>query len=195
MMAADAIQEPFAVINADDFYGAASYRALARHLQSGTPDYAMVGFILSKTLSDFGSVARGVCQVGAEGELTSIVELTSIERDGPGAKNTDPAGIITPLTGNELVSMNMWGFTPQVFPQLASQFQSFLEKSGAELKSECYLPSTVNALVAAGQAQVKVLSSKPTRGSASPTAKTAPASSPASVNSSSSGLYPESLWA
>ena len=159
MMAADAIREPFAVINADDFYGAASYRALAGHLQSGTPDYAMVGFILSKTLSDFGSVARGICQADPDGNLTGVLELTSIERDGAGAKNTDPAGKITALTGNELVSMNMWGFSPQVFPQLASEFEKFLKQSGTELKSESYLPTTVNALVAAGQARVKVLSS------------------------------------
>jgi hypothetical protein len=194
MMAAGAIKEPFAVINADDFYGAASYRALAGHLQSGTPDYAMVGFILSKTLSDFGSVARGVCQVGPDGDLTGVLELTSIERDAAGAKNTDSAGNVTPLTGDELVSMNMWGFTPQVFPQLASQFQSFLEQSGTELKSECYLPSTVNSLVAAGHARVKVLSSPDAWFGV--TYREDRPSVVASIGKLiEQGLYPENLWA
>jgi len=193
MMAADAIQEPFAVINADDFYGAASYRALAEHLQAGTADYAMVGFILSKTLSDFGSVARGICQVGADGDLTGVLELTAIERDGDGAKNTDPSGKITSLTGDELVSMNMWGFTPAIFPQLATQFQSFLEQSGAELKSECYLPSTVNALVAAGEARVKVLSSPDAWFGV--TYREDRPSVVASIGKLiEQGLYPESLW-
>ncbi len=82
LLAADAIHEPFAAINADDFYGADGYRELARHLTSGSPDYAMVGFILRNTLSDFGSVARGVCQVSDDGYLERIVELTKIERDG-----------------------------------------------------------------------------------------------------------------
>jgi hypothetical protein len=79
---ADAIHEPFAAINADDFYGADGYRSLAGHLTSGSPDYAMVGFVLRNTLSDFGSVARGVCQVSDDGYLEHIVELTKVERDG-----------------------------------------------------------------------------------------------------------------
>ena len=82
LMAAKAIHEPFAVINADDFYGAESFRALAQHLLSGVEDYAMVGYLLRNTLSDFGSVARGVCRVDGNGFLESIVELKSIERDG-----------------------------------------------------------------------------------------------------------------
>ena len=85
LLAADAIHEPFAAINADDFYGAESYRELAGHLTSGSPDYAMVGFVLRNTLSDFGSVARGVCRVATTAYLESIVELTKIERDGDGA--------------------------------------------------------------------------------------------------------------
>jgi dTDP-glucose pyrophosphorylase len=157
LMAEDVIHEPFAVINADDFYGVEGYQVLAKHLQSGTSDYAMVGFVLRNTLSDFGSVARGVSRADSNGYLQQVVELTSIERDGDHAKNTDPAGNVTSLTGDELVSMNMWGFTPQIFPQLRERFVKFLERSGGELKSESYVPSTVNELVAAGQAQVKVL--------------------------------------
>src|SRR5215472_15547502 len=135
LMAADVIREPFAVINADDFYGAESYRVLSEHLVSGAKDYAMVGFILRNTLSDFGSVARGVCRVNAQGYLETVEELTNIVRDGDHAKNTDPAGNVTPLSGDEPVSMNMWGFTPEIFDQLRGVFHSFLERSGSELKS------------------------------------------------------------
>jgi UTP-glucose-1-phosphate uridylyltransferase len=157
LMAEDVIKEPFAAINADDFYGQQAYQLLATHLQSGTPDYAMVGFILRNTLSDFGSVARGVCRVDANNYLTSVVEMMKIERDGNGAKNTDAAGQITKLSGDEAVSMNFWGFTPALFAQLRTQFDAFLKKSGAELKSECYIPSTVNDLVVTGKAKSKVL--------------------------------------
>jgi hypothetical protein len=157
LMAANNIHEPFAVINSEDFYGAESFRALARHLQSGTTDYAMVGFVLRNTLSEFGAVARGVCQVDDKGFLENIVELKSIERDGGHATNTDAEGRETRLTGNEVVSMNMWGFTPQVFGQLHERFQEFLQLNGTDLAAECYIPSTVNELLVAGQARVKVL--------------------------------------
>jgi len=160
LLAADTIHEPFAAINADDFYGAESYRELGRFLTSGSPDYAMVGFILRNTLSDFGSVARGVCRVAADDTLQDIVELTKIERDGNGARNTDPSGNVTKLTGDEPVSMNMWAFTPRVFDQLRERFEQFLEKSGTDAKSECYIPMTVGELIHAGQARVKVLHSR-----------------------------------
>ena len=106
LLAENAIHEPFAAINADDFYGADAYRSLAGQLTSGSPDYSMVGFVLRNTLSDFGSVARGVCQVSGDGYLEHIAELTKVERDGNGARNTDAAGIVTKLTGDEPVSMN-----------------------------------------------------------------------------------------
>lgn len=157
LMAEDVVREPFAAINADDFYGADSFRVLAEFLQSGSPDYSMVGFTLRNTLSDFGSVARGACRVGAEGYLQSINELTKIEKDGPGAKYTDANGIVHRLGGNETVSMNMWGFTPALFSQLRDDFTSFLQKSGQEEKSECYIPMTVGNLIKAGQAKCKVL--------------------------------------
>jgi NDP-sugar pyrophosphorylase family protein len=157
LMAADAIHEPFAAINADDFYGAESYRLLAGHLEPGAEDYAMVGFILRNTLSEFGSVARGVCRVDAGNYLESVVEMTSIARDGAAIQNTDAEGRVTPLTGDEPVSMNMWGFTPRVFPQLRARFDAFLRANSTDLKRECYIPSTVNDLVAAGEARVQVL--------------------------------------
>ncbi len=130
------LKEPFAVINADDFYGAQSFRLLAEHLSAGGEDYAMAGFVLRHTLSEFGSVARGVCETTPDAYLKSVVELTHIERDGAGVKNTDPAGQVTRLTGDETVSMNCWGFTPTIFPVLRAQFAEFLQKSGQDAKAE-----------------------------------------------------------
>ena len=157
LMAANTIREPFAVINSDDFYGAEGYRLLAHHLQSGTPDYAMVGYVLRHTLSEFGAVARGVCQVDADGYLREIVELKGIEREGGGhAINTDAEGKVTKLTGDETVSMNMWGFTPRVFRQLDERFQNFLKLNSADVNAECYISSTVNDLISSGEARVRV---------------------------------------
>jgi NDP-sugar pyrophosphorylase family protein len=157
LMATDAISEPFAVINADDFYGAEGYRMLAQHLQSGTADYAMVGFVLRNTLSQFGAVSRGGCRVDDNDFLQSIVELTNIARDEMDIRNMDSTGRITMLSGDEVVSMNMWGFTPRVFGQFREHFQKFLRSGGLDFRAESYLPSTVNELVLAGQARVKVL--------------------------------------
>jgi len=157
LMAASTIHEPFAVINADDFYGADSFRVLARHLQSGAQEYAMVGYLLRNTLSDFGVVSRGVCQVDGSGYLKEILELKSIEREGGHAISTDAEGRDTRLTGNEVVSMNMWGGTPPIFGQLREHFKKFLELNGADLKAECYIPSTLNELIQDGQTRVKVL--------------------------------------
>jgi NDP-sugar pyrophosphorylase family protein len=157
LMAEDVIQEPFAAINADDFYGAQAYRLLARHLISGTADYAMVGFILRNTLSEHGTVARGVSRVDGNDYLTSVVEMLKVEPDGNGAKNTEADGKIIKLTGDEAVSMNFWGFTPALFAQSRARFIEFLKKNGQEEKSECYIPATVGELVTAGQAKVKVL--------------------------------------
>ena len=193
LLAADAIHEPFAAINADDFYGAQSYRELHGHLTSGSPDYAMVGFILRNTLSDFGSVARGVCQVAPDDTLQSIVEMTKVERDGNGGRNTAPDGTVTRLTGDEAVSMNYWGFTPRVFGQLRERFEKFLEQNASDLKAECYIPNTVGELVNDGEARVKVL-----RSSDSWFGVTYREDRPRVVESIrgliANGVYPERLW-
>jgi NDP-sugar pyrophosphorylase family protein len=157
LMAENVVQENFAAINADDFYGQQAYKLLAQHLTAGTPDYAMVGFILRNTLSKFGSVTRGVCYVDENNYLKNVVEMLKIEPDGHGAKNTDANGNVTKLSGDEAVSMNFWGFTPALFAQLKTKFEEFLRQSGGEQKSECYIPATVNDLVVAGKAKVKVL--------------------------------------
>jgi UTP-glucose-1-phosphate uridylyltransferase len=157
LMAADVIRGPFAAINADDFYGATSFRVLVEHLKSGSADFAMVGFVLRNTLSEFGSVARGVCQTSTEGFLESVTEMTKIERDGTGARAAGGGGKILRLAGDEAVSMNMWGFTPALFDELRGRFVEFLRKYGGEEKSEFYIPSAVNEILQAERARVKVL--------------------------------------
>lgn len=148
--AREAVRENFAVINADDFYGADSFAQLAKFLsraQGG--EFAMVGFRLANTLSEHGTVSRGVSTASAEGNLQSIVEVTSIAPADVGSGKK--------YSGEEVVSMNCWGFTPALFSGLDAQFQSFLAARGGELKSEFYLPAAVSALVAQGEARVRVL--------------------------------------
>jgi NDP-sugar pyrophosphorylase family protein len=157
LMAEQAIQGPFAAINADDFYGRNSYRLLASQLATGDGDFAMVGFVMRNTLSEFGSVARGVCRVSGAGYLEGVTELTKVEKAGNAAKNTDGAGQAQALTGDEIVSMNIWGFTPTLFDHLRKQFIAFLRTQGAEAKSECFIPTVVNNLINEGAARVKVL--------------------------------------
>jgi NDP-sugar pyrophosphorylase family protein len=157
LVAASAIDTPFAVINADDFYGVEAYRTLAQHLQTDTTNYAMVGFVLRNTLSDFGPVSRGVCSINSNDLLQGITELTNIERDGKLVRNIDAKGCVTQLTGDELVSMNMWGLTPKVFAQLEEEFKNFLERSRSNPTAESYLPTAINKLILSGRALVKVL--------------------------------------
>jgi dTDP-glucose pyrophosphorylase len=157
LVGAQAIREPFAAINADDFYGAESFRLLGEHLQSTTTDYSMVGFVLRNTLSEFGSVARGVCRLGTEGYLMSVVELTRIEREGAAAKYTDATGAVHPLTGNEIVSLNMWGFRPLIFEQLERELIAFLKKQGQDEKAEFFISTVIGALVSNGEAKVTLL--------------------------------------
>lgn len=157
LMAEKAIREPFAVINVHDFYGPQSYRAMANHLQSGGGDCAMAGFVLRNTMPELGSVARGVCEIGSDGYLQKIVEYRDVERVGGHARNIDAAGQETALTGDEVVSMNMWGFMPGVFGPLRQQFQRFLRENDGDLQAECFIPNTVNELLKSGHARVKVL--------------------------------------
>ncbi len=160
LCAQDAISEPFAVINADDFYGRHSFAVLAAHLSTLPIDsnaYSMVGFTLKNTLSDNGSVARGVCKTDAHGFLKEIQELTKIEKTHSGARNVGENGAALELTGEEPVSMNMWGFSPHLFIQLTGLFEEFLRDQGGQLKTECYIPLSVGELVRRHEATCKVL--------------------------------------
>ena len=194
LAAESAIASPFAVINADDFYGAESYRLLAHHVESGATTHALAGYLLRKTLSDFGSVARGVCAVDDRDMLEGVVERTCIERDGSRVKDMSADGKVTELTGDEIVSMNMWGFRPEIFAQLHGGFARFLARSGADLKAECFLPATMNELIREGKAAVKVLRS--TEEWFGVTYKEDRASVVASIRRLiQQGLYPSRLWA
>ena len=152
LMAENLISEPFAMINADDFYGADSFRVLGDELKRGGYDYSMVGFTLRKTLSEHGTVARGVCQVDSAGHLKQIVEMLKIEKAGNGARQGDVT-----LTGDEPVSMNFWGFTPTLFGHLRVELEKFLQAHGKEEKSELLIPTIVNTLVNDGRATCRVL--------------------------------------
>lgn len=157
LMAEEVVREPFGVINGDDFYGRHSFELLAGHLNSGSPDLVLVGFTLKNTLSEFGSVARGVCQTGPGDYLVSVTERTNIDRDSQGVRYTDASGQIHRLTGEEIVSLNTWGFPPSIFPELGAEFVAFLKSQGTEPKSEFYVPSAVSNLISTGRARLKVL--------------------------------------
>ena len=162
MMAADVIKEPFAAINADDFYGRNSYEVIAGFLSQleGTEGrYCMVGYEVSKTLSENGTVSRGVCTVDAEGNLTSMVERTQIERVD-GTILFHDGGADEPLAENTPVSMNFFGFTPDYFRHSESFFKEFLSENIDNLKSEFYIPRMVNKVINDGTATMKVLSTR-----------------------------------
>lgn len=159
LCAASHIREPFGIINVDDFYGAQSYSTLAHHLKAGASDCAMVGYVLRNTLPELGTVARGICQVDEHGFLEGITEHKNIERRGGHAVSINPAGQEMKLSGDEVVSMNMWGFTPEVFHPMAQRFECFLKSQGSDLNSECSLPNTVHDLVTGAKIRVKVFPS------------------------------------
>lgn len=152
------VTRPFLAINADDFYGAEAYRLLADHLsKAGEKECAMAGYSLGTTLSEHGSVSRGVCRVDPHGWLSEIEEFTQIQKTTQGAAHFGPDGRVAQFSGHELVSMNFWGFTPAIFPLLGNSLASFLDLRGSDLESECYIPASVGESVASGSIRVKVL--------------------------------------
>ncbi len=153
--ARDAVKGPFAVINADDFYGADSFAKLAGFLRQAAPDEAaMVGFHLAQTLSESGAVSRGICAVDEAGMLRSVTEHTGIPRAdvGPGRR----------FSGSETVSMNCWGFVPEIFPRLGDLFVEFLREAATQgpTKAEFYLPAAISTLIERRMQSVKVLTTK-----------------------------------
>ena len=154
------VKEPFAVINADDFYGANAFSVLAKalanpSLQEG--EYFMVGYHLKNTLSDQGSVSRGVCSVDNDSFLSDVVERTHIERVDGDVKYKNEIGNMVTVDENSLVSMNFWGFTPNFFGHIDSMLNEFLSGSLANPKAEFYIPTVVNHLIKNGNATCKVL--------------------------------------
>jgi len=158
-VAKDEVDGPFAVINADDFYGADSYQVLTDYFAASTSkDYAVVAYRLKNTLSDHGTVNRGVCYSDDNGHLTKVVECTKIQREDDGAvRYPDEAGDKQVLADDTLVSMNMWAFLPSYFDHVDQQFGDFLSNAGMELKSEFYIPSVIDKLITDGDLNVEVL--------------------------------------
>ena len=154
------VKEPFAVVNADDFYGRDAMAKLGAHLSSVDPTslhFAMVGYRLDLTLSENGSVARGICDISADGMLRGVTEMTKLVRAGEVAENREgeAAPVRVPLDAR--VSMNCWGFTPQLFAELEARFVKFLAARGTEMKSEWYIPFVVDELIKEDKADCKVL--------------------------------------
>ena len=154
LSAANIINEPFVAINGDDFYGLESYKVISEYYKNGGKSFSMVAFELGKTLSDFGTVTRGLCTVKGE-LLDTVIETGELKwQNNEVTSNRD-----IDLNGTEPVSMNMWGFTPDLFVYLKSMFKDFLDKEGSEIKSEYLIPSVINALIEDNKKQVKVLRS------------------------------------
>ncbi|MBR5029473.1 MAG: NTP transferase domain-containing protein [Bacteroidales bacterium] len=160
LMAKDVINEPFAIINADDFYGRDAFVVMGNHLKTlgqSSGQYCMVGYQLKNTLSENGSVSRGVCNIDNDGYLVSMTERTAISRTANGIEYKDSDGSQHPLPEDATVSMNLFGFTPDYFGKSEKLFVEFLKKSGNELKSEYYIPFAVNTFINDGSARMKVL--------------------------------------
>ncbi len=159
LAARDVVKEPFTVINADDFYGSDAFAVMGKYLSEPHDDYCMVGFNVGNTMSENGSVSRGVCSVDEKGHLTNIVERTAISYDADhNIKYKDENGNECTLAPNTPVSMNFWGLQPDYFELAAAQFVDFLKEKGAELKSEFYVPSTIDLMIKQGAKCAEVLS-------------------------------------
>ena len=197
---ADVVDGPFAVINADDYYGPAAYQKIYDYLTTHEDDalyrYAMVGFLLKNTLSENGHVARGDCQVSGEGCLTDIHERTHIEKREDGAAYTEDDGkTFTSLSGDCTVSMNLWGFTNSILTELKDRFPAFLTQAMEEnpLKGEYFLPSVVDSLLKEGKATVQVLTSTDRWYGVTYKADKAVVTT-AIQQMKDQGLYPQNLW-
>jgi hypothetical protein len=161
LMGKEVIREPFAVINADDFYGRDSFAALGRYLNELPADaanrYCMVGFRVGNTLSESGTVARGICSTNEAGNLTTVVERTEIMRIDGKVSYKDEQGAWVVVDENTPVSMNMWGFTPDYFAHSEAYFIDFLKANSENLKAEYFIPLMVNKLITDGTSTVRVL--------------------------------------
>ncbi|MBQ3146272.1 MAG: nucleotidyltransferase [Oscillospiraceae bacterium] len=190
---------PFAVINADDYYGKSAYRTMYQALcgreDTDKAEFCMVGYQLGNTVTDAGSVARGICDVNAEGYLTNIVERTRIEKYDGGIHFTEDGETWEDLAADTLVSMNMFGFTPSLLSALAEGFPEFLEKEVPlnPAKKEYLLPTIVNGMLHSGKARLQVLSSAD-KWYGVTYAADKPMVVAALKEKTQEGLYPVGLW-
>ena len=199
LAARSVVDGPFAIINADDYYGPEAYQKiydyLASHEDSSVYEYVMVGYLIKNTVTENGTVARGVCEETGEQFLSQITERTKIEKGPPPRFTEDDGQTWTELDENTIVSMNMWGFTRSFLDEALARFPAFLDKTLAEnpLKGEYFLPSVVSQLIGEGKARVKVLRSEDkwygvTYREDKPTVVAAIA------EKTTSGLYLDNLW-
>ena len=199
LAARNIVDGPFAVINADDYYGPEAYQEiynyLSTHQDGDMYEYVMVGYLLKNTVTENGTVARGVCEETADHFLTQVTERTKIEKGEPPRYTEDDGATWTDLSADTIVSMNMWGFTRSFLDEALARFPAFLDKTLAENpeKGEYFLPTVVSQLIDEGKARVKVLRSEDkwygvTYREDKPTVVAAIAEKTAA------GLYPDRLW-
>ena len=196
LVACDLIHEPFAVINADDYYGPGAFETIAGFLTRqdlSSNDYAMVGYTLKDTLREYGSVSRGVCQCDEQMFLRRIIERKRVESTPAGIRYFDEDGMEYVLTGYEGVSRNMWGFQPSIFQHLKARFRMFLEERSDEKNSELFIPTVVDELIEKGKITVKVLPANDTCFGVT-YRRDAPIASKCIRQLIEQGLYPENLW-
>ncbi|MFY0714886.1 nucleotide-diphospho-sugar transferase [Seonamhaeicola sp. NFXS20] len=162
LMAKDVVNENFAIINADDFYGKEAFITMANYLKQTDKEsynFSMIAYYLKNTVSDYGYVSRGECQINENNYLTDVTERTHIEKNNNKLFCKDDKGNLVQIEGNTIVSMNFWGFTPKCFEFGETLFNKFLEANKENLKAEFYIPSVVNEILISGKATVKVLKS------------------------------------
>lgn len=201
LAARNIIDGPFAIINADDYYGPEAFKTIYDYLSEnpdtdGRYEYAMVGYLLGNTVTEHGHVARGVCVEDENGFLLNVTERTRIEKDGENARFTEDEGESwTPLPGDTIVSMNMWGLTRSFIDEAWAGLPAFLDKAleTNPLKGEYFLPSVISALIAAGKARVKVLRSADKWYGVTYQADK-PVVVAAIAGKTAAGIYPENLW-
>jgi len=161
LVAKNIVDTPFAVINSDDFYGKTAFEKICSYLSNAEDnkfyDYSMVGFKLRNTLSEFGYVSRGVCEASDSNYLVDIIERVEIYKRDSAAVYIDDNKQECKLTGNEIVSMNMWGFTLSIFDELETMFKKFIDANREDLKAEFFIPYSVDELIKLEKAKVKVL--------------------------------------
>ena len=195
-----AVDGPFAVINADDYYGQQAFQMiydfLVSHDDTDKLQYTMVGYLLKNTMTENGHVARGVCGTNADGKLTEITERVRIEKRADGPAYTEDGGATwTPLAGDTVVSMNMWGFTNSMLPEIRDRFAAFLSENLSKnpLKCEYFLPFVVDELIREDKAEVTVLKSKD-RWYGVTYKEDKPMVSSALQRMKEEGVYPQHLW-
>ena len=199
LLGKDIVKKPFAVINADDFYGATSFQAIYDQLKTQTNSHevdthCMVGYSLVNTLPQDGHVARGICTVSPDGYLCDVHERTKIQRFGDRAKYSEDGGdtwVDIPL--DSIASMNLWGFTPSIFPVLETAFRTFLKQPNNDLSTEFFLPTVVNQLLESKRARVKVIPTKERWVGVTYRADK-PVVEQHILHLIHSGVYPEKLW-